>query len=90
MVISDNFLKDNFLEFKTSGKLIHDEGPTKCSPGDPQIVWDNTWKLQSNNTITAINGMGAYFKIVNLTENSLTLIEVDGPGTHDSYDLIPY
>ena len=90
-VVYDNCEKDNWLNFFTNGTLIHDEGPTKCSPNDPQNVWGTkNWQLQANNTMIRSDGTGVDLKILSLTENSLTLIELDGPGRHDCYDLIPY
>ena len=89
-IIYNNCERDNWLQFKTNGRLIHDEGPTKCRSSDPQIVWDKSWQLQANNTMIRIDNLGVDLKIINLTENSLTLIELDGPGRHDCYDMIPY
>ena len=50
---SDCF-KDNYWTFKTNGALELNEGPTKCSPTDPQTE-AGTWQLSQNETHLAIN-----------------------------------
>ncbi len=50
--------KDNIFEFAQNGNYIVDEGPTKCSPDDPQQTVD-AWSISSNGdtlTITALSG----------------------------------
>lgn len=81
--------KDNYIDF-TNNTVIHDEGPTKCSPSDPQRPWGaHTWHFNSDNTKVVLDN-GVELKILALTETSFTVIELDGPGHHDCYDWIPY
>jgi hypothetical protein len=88
-VVTESCEKDNWIDF-SNGIVVQDEGATKCNPNDPQTVWSAiAWHLNSDNTEIILTG-GAYLKILNLTANSLTVIEEDGSGNHDCYDWIPY
>ena len=51
--------KDNYSTFRSNGELEVNEGPTKCSPTDPQTVIKH-WQLTNNET-----------KLVVDTENDL-------------------
>ena len=62
--VTDDFLtkpnceKDNTFEFVQNGNYITDEGPTKCSPADPQQSVD-AWSINRSGdtlTITALSG----------------------------------
>src|SRR5688572_7532679 len=38
----DNCQKDNIWDFRINGRLVVDEGATKCSTTDPQLWFDGT------------------------------------------------
>ena len=68
---------DNVIVFTANGSGSVDEGPTKCSPGDPQTI-PFTWNFSSNETILNFSsavfaGVGGDFKIISLTDTQLVL-----------------
>ena len=63
--------KDNILKVQSNGTYTEDEGPTKCSPTDPQIASTGTWSFSNNDTKLTI--IGETFDIVSLTATTLTL-----------------
>ncbi len=42
--------KDNRFTFTAMGTFTEDEGPTKCSPTDPQVVSTGPWSFANNET----------------------------------------
>ncbi len=46
--------KDNFYTFRTNGDLESNEGPSKCSPTDPQTEI-NHWQLTNNETTLVVD-----------------------------------
>jgi hypothetical protein len=68
---SDCF-KDNYLTFPPNGNLESNEGPTKCSPSDPQTE-TATWTLTQNETHLKVNG--DELKLEELTISRLNLKE---------------
>lgn len=88
---TDSCVSDDTWLISDNGQLIWDNGVIKCSSTDPQIYYNGTWQLESNNTIIRLNnGNNPDLKVINLTENSLTTIELDSFYPHDCYDLVPY
>jgi hypothetical protein len=60
----ENCEKDDYQTFKTDGKMVTDEGPTKCDPTDPQT--DSVdWKFYSNETMIIIDGDTASLTTLN-------------------------
>ena len=57
--------RDNLFTFKTSGELTIDEGPTKCSPTDPQSA-NFPWFFFSNEDSISINGFRT--KVLEISE----------------------
>ena len=49
------YYKDNYSTFLTNGELEVNEGPTKCSPTDPQTVIKH-WQLTNNETTLVVDG----------------------------------
>ncbi|MEY4595449.1 MAG: hypothetical protein RIQ47_1859 [Bacteroidota bacterium] len=42
---------DNIFNYNTDYSYSIDEGPTKCSPGDPQIIETGVWAFANNQTM---------------------------------------
>lgn len=81
--------KDNTLTFLTSGKILGDEGATKCDPADPQTDSTGTWSLNSDFsklTIVETGDPAQTFGLdeANATTLKMTLIDegVDGTATY--------
>ncbi len=88
---TDSCITDDTWEIKNDGQLIWDNNSMKCSPNDPQFYYNGTWQLISNDSIIRLNnGNNNDLKVINITENSLTVIELDSFYPHDCYDLLPY
>ena len=65
--------KDNFITFNSNGTFIVDEGPTRGSPGDPQIV-TGVWQFSANETkitYTATGSSQVTYDIVQLDPSTL-------------------
>jgi hypothetical protein len=72
--------KDNYTSFSTNGQLEMNEGPTKCSPGDPQSE-TSTWQL-TNNDATLVVG-GDSYEILELNNSTLRLkLALSGGRSH--------
>ncbi|MDI3320917.1 lipocalin family protein [Pinibacter soli] len=56
--------KDNIYTFQADGTLIADEGPVKCSSGDPQSL-TSTWSFTDNQTRIRLSGIN--YQIEELT-----------------------
>jgi hypothetical protein len=66
--------KDNFLKFEANGKVIMNEGPSKCSPGDPQTL-EGTWSL-TDNLLTIQGNVLKNFNLSSSTPVTLTIQEL--------------
>lgn len=77
-VFFDDCFKDNFYTFRTNGILEMDEGPTKCSPTDPQTETGN-WQLTQNETHIKIDA--DEWILVELTNTTLRWKEDYGGGS---------
>jgi hypothetical protein len=69
--------KDNTMTFVANGNGTFDEGPTKCSSGDPQTV-NFTWNFTNNGTTLNVNapifaGQAGAFKVVTLNDTQMVL-----------------
>ena len=63
--------KDDFEVYKTNGIWEYNEGPTKCDPANPQIVYMEPWSFTSNETKVIVGGVECI--ILELTETTLKL-----------------
>ena len=63
--------RDNIIQVKSDGTYIEDEGPTKCSPSDPQTANTGNWSFTTNET--KLNILGQTFDIITLTATTLVL-----------------
>jgi hypothetical protein len=68
--------KDNTLTLRADGTGTLDEGATKCDPSDPQSSNVN-WNFSNNETFinftgTGILGISGQFKLLSLTETTLS------------------
>jgi hypothetical protein len=61
--------KDDVITFLANGSTTIDEGPTKCSPSDPQTI-NKTWRW-SNNETELILDVNDTLKSVSLTSTTL-------------------
>lgn len=50
-------LKDDLTIFKANGTVNYDEGPSKCSPNDPQTT-SGTWTFNPEQTVLSITADG--------------------------------
>ncbi|MDQ2770078.1 MAG: carboxypeptidase-like regulatory domain-containing protein [Bacteroidota bacterium] len=67
--------RDNFFRFNPNAVLISDEGPTKCSPTDPQTT-TGSWNLINNDTQLRLqssipNTVPTTYEIVLLTNTTM-------------------
>jgi hypothetical protein len=74
--------KDDATLFKSNGQYENNEGATKCSAADPQIISTGTWNFASNETVLNITESGSTlpFTIEQLNENNLVVSYVVGSG----------
>ena len=63
--------KDDFEEFHTNGIWEYNEGPTKCDPSNPQIIYSEPWSFTANETKVIVGGVEC--TILELTETTLKL-----------------
>lgn len=63
--------KDDFEVYKTNGIWEYNEGPTKCDPGNPQVVYSEPWSFAANETKVIVGGVEC--TILELTETTLKL-----------------
>lgn len=81
--------KDDFLEFKTDGTCVKDEGPTTC--GGPQQL-TGTWEFTQDETHIVISGVGFYdvdAEILELTDTKLRVsFEVNVGGTITTNEIV--
>ena len=80
--------KDNLDLYSQNGIFTTDEGPTKCSPSDPQ-TWTMNWAFADNETKLIFDGTDVY-TLMELTETTLkfqtTFVENGVSYTHvESY-----
>jgi hypothetical protein len=64
--------KDDQTVFKTNNTYEVNEGPTKCSPSDPQVYDNGTWAFRDNETKLVLDGSDVS-TIDALDENSLVV-----------------
>jgi hypothetical protein len=76
--------KDNNFIFKSNATFEFNEGATKCSPTDAQIIDTGTWSLENNNALLRIiftgNTVPDDLSIEQLDENTLLLSSSDDNG----------
>ena len=70
--------KDNFVRFLTTGKILTDEGATKCSSSDPQVDSTSNWVLSDDYTklsmpMDGVPSGAATYEVQELTATSLKL-----------------
>lgn len=58
--------KDNYSTFRTNGELEINEGPTKCSPTDPQTLIKH-WQLTNNETKLVVDTENDLIELSNTT-----------------------
>ena len=64
--------KDDILFFTSEGNYRREEGATKCSPADPTIWDQGTWKLNSDKTTiteTSFSSVPVTYTILELTSS---------------------
>ncbi len=62
--------KDDIITFQTSGQVVTDEGPSKCSPSDPQSETE-PWQFANNEASLVISG--ETFSIEELNTSTLRI-----------------
>lgn len=84
--------KDDVLAFRTNLSFEFNEGATKCSPSDPQIITTGTWVFTTNETkINATSGGSTDAIDVNqLDEGTLILFSSDVSGGITYYSRSTY
>ena len=63
--------KDDFETFKTNGIWEYNNGPTKCDPSNPQIIYSEPWSFTSNEAKVMVGTVEC--TILELTETTLKL-----------------
>lgn len=67
-------VKDDRWVFFANGNMEQNEGPSKCSPTDPQVYVTGTWALSvESKTLTLTRSTIVNFTVKKLTENSMIL-----------------
>jgi hypothetical protein len=80
IVITDFFTmmpacsKDDLITFHSDGKIIFDEGATKCVPSDPQTT-EGTWTLSGDNKTLTMKEPGEDDIVVTITEISSSMMK---------------
>ncbi len=72
--------KDDITFLQTDGKVLKDEGPSKCDPYDPQSEIIGSWRLVDNGTkleFTDEDGEVSVMTIVSLTTDELILEQTE-------------
>lgn len=79
----DSREKDNSLIFKTDQTVVSDEGKTKYSESDPQIIPKGNWTVSEDGKVLRIEeyGMVSELEIIKLTSSELRLRAVDYDST---------
>ena len=67
--------KDDFMRFETPNLFKQDEGPTKCSPSDPQTL-TGTWAYNADQTIITVTPQGSTPFSANVQELTATSLKV--------------
>lgn len=57
--IAQPYDKDNIIIFNANGTFENNEGATKQSPSDAQIIGTGTWSLKNNNATLSTTGTGS-------------------------------
>lgn len=75
----DSREKDNSLIFKLDKTVVSDEGETKYSENDPQVLPKGNWSISEDGKVLKIEeyGMVSELEILKLTSNELKLRAVD-------------
>lgn len=79
--------KDDKYIFRTNNTLEVNEGATKCSPTDPQIIETIAWALTDNETRITITG-SAFIDL--LDENSLIISSSQTFNGNTEYERITF
>lgn len=70
---------NNLLNFSTGGSYIVDEGPTKCSAGDPQTIATGTWAFNSDKSHLLVTESGSSiaddYTLVTLNETTVQVTQ---------------
>jgi hypothetical protein len=75
--------KDDITLFKTGGVFEVNEGATKCSASDPQLIYTGAWAFQNNETEISIVGQGvASIEVLNETTLVITYSDTFGGTTY--------
>jgi hypothetical protein len=75
--------KDDITLFKTGGSFEINEGASKCSPSDPQLIYTGVWAFQNNETEISIVGQGvASIELLNETTLVITYSDTFGGTTY--------
>ena len=84
--------KDNVLGFSTNGNFEFNEGATKCSPLDPQIIQSGTWVFTNGETKISVTsgGFTDMADIDQLDEGTLVISSSDLSGTPAYYNRDTY
>lgn len=80
---------DDYVVFRTNGTYESNEGATKCSPGDPQIIETGTWAFMTNETQLATTPSGSTALVIDinqLDENTLVVVLSFSNGGVTYYD----
>lgn len=66
---------DNCLTYTSDGKFTENEGETKCSAEDPDLVTEGTWTLSADNKTLSIvaDGVSKDYNVEVLTEDMLVV-----------------
>jgi hypothetical protein len=72
--------KDNLASFLSSGKVLSDEGPTKCSSSAPQTDSSGSWSLTSDFKELTVNASWVLsghntFQVLELTTSSMKITQ---------------
>lgn len=65
--------QDNVLIFSADGKLTSDNGPTKCSPDDKQVIGSGRFTISNETELTILGNGSATLFILELSESTLKI-----------------
>jgi hypothetical protein len=86
--------KDNISLFKTNNTFEYNEGATKCSATDPQIIATGVWAFGANEATISITFTGSNIPDVaavdQLDESTLVITTTDVSGANTYYDRTTY
>lgn len=70
--------KDDIWQFKADGTYTVVEGPTKCSPTDPDVVTTGTWQLTDNENKIIIDDANEPAETLTIKELTSTSFKISG------------